>query len=127
MGALSLAVQNSMYPPTWEPQIAKIISKKVEENNTNDDKQPMMVGIVGMSGSGKTTSSQILLSILEQTYHITCTIIPMDGYHFSIAQLKSMGNSDDLIYRRGAPDTFDARSLRHDLEKIRKSEDNFVY
>ena len=51
----------------------------------------------------------------------------MDGYHFSIAQLKTKENPEDVIYRRGAPDTFDANSLRRDLSKIRHGDEKQVF
>jgi pantothenate kinase len=46
--------------------------------------------------------------------------MPHDGYHYTIDYLKSFANSsDDAIYRRGAPDTFDPASLYRDMERIR--------
>ena len=107
-----------MYLPTWEPKIAKIVADMVSKNKEGH-KQPIMVGVVGMPGSGKTTSSSILATVLEETYRISSIVLPMDGYHFPIAHLKAMEDPQDVIYRRGAPDTFDAKSLREDLFKIR--------
>ena len=115
-----------MFPPTWEPDIARMISKTVEDNQKAGNEQPVMVGVVGMPGSGKTTSSHILASILEETHHLSCIVLPMDGYHFSISQLKAMDNPEDVIYRRGAPDTFDANTLRNDLLKIRNGDGDVV-
>lgn len=45
--------------------------------------------------------------------------MPFDGYHFTKAALGSFPNALDMIWRRGAPDTFDSRSLVRDLERIR--------
>ena len=115
-----------MYLPTWEPHIADVILKIVETNRKIGQKRTTMVGVVGMPGSGKTTSSNILASLLEGTYHIPTIVIPMDGYHFSIEQLKSMENSAEMIYRRGAPETFNADALRRDLLKIQNEEENVV-
>ena len=115
-----------MYPPTWEPEIAKIVLNLIEKKKRDSDVRPTMVGVVGMPGSGKTTSSIILANLLEERYEIPCTVLPMDGYHYSIAKLKSMDNSEDLIYRRGAPETFDANALRNDLNKIRYGDDDEV-
>lgn len=47
-----------------------------------------------------------------------CIVLPMDGFHFSRAQLKVMGESgpnsfDDLLARRGSPWTFDAEVRKH--------------
>ena len=119
-------MKTTMFRPTWEPQIAGVISKMVEDNKKAGNTRPTMVGVVGMPGSGKTTSSNILASILEETHNISCKVLPMDGYHFSMVQLRAMENPDDVIYRRGAPDTFDASALRNDLLKIRNGDDDVV-
>ena len=116
-----------MFRQTWEPEIAQIISNLVVNNKNVASTKPIIVGVVGMPGSGKTTSSNILGSLLTETYKISCVVIPMDGYHFSIAQLKSMENPEDVIYRRGAPDTFDANMLRKDLSRIRYGSDEEIY
>ena len=104
--------------------MAKIISTKVSEND--DHRQPTIVAVVGMPGSGKTTSSDILASLLQDTYNTSCIVLPMDGYHFPIAHLKAMHNPEDVIYRRGAPDTFDAKALRNILHKIRNGSEKIA-
>lgn len=48
-----------------------------------------------------------------------CLVMPFDGYHFSLRDLKNFPNPDDAIYRRGAPDTFDVEALTRDLRRIR--------
>lgn len=45
-------------------------------------------------------------------------VMPMDGYHYSKQQLSEMENPADMLYRRGAPDTFDAASFQRDLTRI---------
>ena len=116
-----------MVRQTWEPEIAQLISNMVQKNKNEERNTPIIVSVVGMPGSGKTTSSGILGSILQETHEISCTVLPMDGYHFSIAQLKAMDNPEDVIYRRGAPDTFDANSLRKDLSRIRHGDEKQVF
>lgn len=105
---------------TWEHQIAGEILERKREQNTPADR-PFLVGVVGIPGSGKTTSSYILADILKTEMGRNGTVVmPMDGYHYPISYLKSCGErSSDLIYRRGAPDTFDAASLKGDLDRIR--------
>lgn len=51
-------------------------------------------------------------------------ICPHDGYHYPLEQLKQFPNPDDMIYRRGAPDTFDPQALHRDLERIRHGNDD---
>ena len=42
----------------------------------------------------------------------------MDGYHYSLQELSKFPNPTDVIYRRGAPDTFNPIALARDLERI---------
>jgi len=51
----------------------------------------------------------------ENSPTVACVCLPMDGFHYTRAELQSMGNSpdnnytyEDLLARRGAPWTFDA-------------------
>ncbi|GAX19761.1 hypothetical protein FisN_37Lh031 [Fistulifera solaris] len=97
---------------TWEPAVAKHLSALRAVSNPH---RPLMVGIVGIPGSGKTTSCDILAQMLGTE---RCLVMPMDGYHYTIAQLMEFPNADDVIYRRGACDTFDAVTLAKDLERI---------
>jgi len=105
-----------------------------------------MVALVGIPGSGKTSSGNILCDFLNKAYRndggdgdananadanadgdeyntpssSCCSVVlPMDGYHYSLEELRSFANADDAIYRRGAPDTFDVVALKRDLQKIR--------
>lgn len=97
---------------TWETEVAKHILALKKVSNPS---RPLMVGVVGIPGSGKSTSCDILAKLLGND---RCLVMPMDGYHYSMAQLIEFPNADDAIYRRGACDTFDPASLAKDLERI---------
>ena len=53
-------------------------------------------------------------------------VMPFDGYHIPMAQLAAQPNAKDLIYRRGAPDTFDHERLHRDLLRIRDGEESVI-
>ena len=109
---------------TWESDVAQQIREAVAnsykpepaDSEYSVSKQPFMVGVVGIPGSGKSTSCNILTGLLED---VGCLLMPSDGYHIEMEKLKAHQNADDLIYRRGAPDTFDPHALKKDLESIR--------
>jgi hypothetical protein len=102
---------------------------------------PFMVAIAGVPGSGKSSSAEIITQYINQamsrnttatatataTTAITsgrCVCIPADGYHYSLETLQSLqqrNNDTTMIYRRGAPDTFDVSALIHDLQHIRRN------
>jgi len=74
-----------------------------------------MVALVGMPGSGKTTAARAL----ERLIWPSCLVLPMDGYHVPMSVLRERPDAADAIYRRGAPDTFDAEALKASLRQIR--------
>jgi len=113
---------------SWEPEVANRIALKSREreDEISKIKRPYVVGIIGIPGSGKSTSSSILSEILRTKENISNIILPMDGYHYPISKLQQFPNAKDAIYRRGAPDTFDSESLYNDLHTIVNSVDKKV-
>lgn len=105
----------------WEPEVAQRIQKSAEEAT----RLPYMVALVGAPGSGKTVSSFLLASALEEA-GIHTMVMPHDGYHFALEHLKTFPDADDAIYRRGAPDTFDPQALLRDLTRIRDGEEELI-
>jgi len=98
---------------TWEQGVADRIRAQAAEKKSSS---PYMVSIIGIPGSGKTTSSSVLQNTLSD---LGCLLMPFDGYHYPKAALEKFPDSEDVIYRRGAPDTFDAQALCQDLERLR--------
>ncbi|GKY99453.1 putative kinase [Mayamaea pseudoterrestris] len=104
---------------TWEEQVAERILERFHEHSSVSD-EPLMVAIVGIPGSGKSTSVEVLADILNQVISDdACLCMPFDGYHIPRAQLLTFPKAEDAIWRRGAPDTFDAKLLCRDLHRIR--------
>ena len=121
------STNNSPYEASWEPELAQQIADmvKVKEDASNISsssscrKYPYcMVGLCGIPGSGKSVSSLLLANALE-TLGLECMIMPHDGYHYPLETLQTFPHAEDAIYRRGAPDTFDAQALLRDLQRIR--------
>ena len=96
----------------------------------------VIVGVVGLPGSGKTTLADALVASLlqwhaEWTDHRTDRIsdpdrpwigshvahVPMDGFHLADVELNRLGCAD----RKGAPDTFDAAGYAALLQRLRHS------
>jgi len=128
---------------TWESSIASVIHQNLQQRksrttNINNDKMllspsnnnnnaPLMIALVGIPGSGKSTSASILSTILKEKYQKLTMIMPHDGYHYSIQQLKDIfPPSSNAIYRRGAPDTFDSQKLKRDLQRIQNKDETII-
>lgn len=97
---------------TWERGLARGLLEQAKEMVEG---RPLMVGLAGMPGSGKTTAA----SALERLLGPSCLVVPMDGFHLPMASLRARPDAAAAIYRRGAPDTFDPAALRECLHKIR--------
>lgn len=79
-----------------------------------------MVGIAGMPGSGKTTLAGRLAGALERKAgRPLSAAVPMDGFHFTRAELDGMPDPALAHARRGAPWTFDAESYVAALARLK--------
>lgn len=138
------ATSNKSEPPTppaasfigtWEGPQAEVIVRRVREREAADPprggeegdaaRRPYMVSISAIPGSGKSVSALLLADLLEKAGYPTM-VCPHDGYHYPLDHLRSLPDADDLIYRRGAPETFDPRALMRDLDRIRNGREDVV-
>ncbi|NHN44521.1 nucleoside/nucleotide kinase family protein [Chryseoglobus frigidaquae] len=71
---------------------------------------PLLVGLVGEPGAGKSTAAAELADRLP-----AARVLPMDGFHLPQAELVRLGRRD----RMGAPDTFDVEGFVALLERLR--------
>jgi len=72
-----------------------------------------LLGLCGAPGVGKSTTAAALAA------RDGAVVVPMDGFHFSQAELVRRGLRD----RMGAPETFDAEGYATLLAKVRAGED----
>ena len=110
-------VQQVLRPAVYELQRAFI---------SNSDRGTVFVGIVGGSGSGKTTMSQLLVRSLIGM-GIPSVTISMDNYHYTNQYLDSTLHSSrtdeqgipiKLRQVKGRSETIDSKSMLDDLKKI---------
>eukprot|EP00928_Gymnodinium_smaydae_P001543 TRINITY_DN10560_c0_g2_i1.p1 TRINITY_DN10560_c0_g2~~TRINITY_DN10560_c0_g2_i1.p1 ORF type:complete len:597 (+),score=71.28 TRINITY_DN10560_c0_g2_i1:182-1792(+) len=96
---------------TWEIEYAREIRAKAA---LLPSERPFLVALAGMPGSGKSTSSRILRKLLGER----CIVLGMDGFHVPLDDLRKRPDASEAIYRRGAPDTFDAFELERRLALV---------
>ena len=76
----------------------ELVASALALRSSNAAARPVMLGIVGPPGSGKSTLTAALRSELTDW-----SVIEMDGFHLANEVLMTLGRRD----RKGAPDTFD--------------------
>ncbi|KAI8999815.1 P-loop containing nucleoside triphosphate hydrolase protein, partial [Gaertneriomyces semiglobifer] len=67
-----------------------------------------LVGVSGIPGSGKTTLSAEVFNRLNERWPNVSIVLPMDGFHYSKAELDGMPDPATAHRRRGAAFTFNA-------------------
>jgi len=114
---------------SWEPDVADQIKRRLESLDRGGKNgrggRPLMVGLVGPPGSGKGVGGLIVADLLEQS-GIHTAIVPHNGYHYPLEYLRTFPEPEDMIYRRGAPDTFHAQALIRDLLRIRDGDEEVI-
>ena len=96
----------------------ELVASALELRRSVDAARTVLLGIAGPPGSGKSTLTSALLSVL-----IDWSVIEMDGFHLSNEVLVSLGRRN----RKGAPDTFDVDGFVDLLQRAVSNADRVVY
>lgn len=84
------------------------------EKSQSEGKKQILVGFAGPPGAGKST---LVHAVCKRLPGSIC--LPMDGYHYTQAVLKTSYDSAEEFRRRGSYWTFDALSFVNDLKNLR--------
>lgn len=89
----------------------------------SETKVPFIIGVAGSVAVGKSTTSRILRDMLARwPSHPKVDLMTTDGFLFPNAELEERG----LMQRKGFPESFDLRSLRHFLAAVKSGRANVV-
>jgi len=103
-------------PQAYQPDLASLAARAWA---LAADGQRALLGICGAPGAGKST----LAAAIAAGLGASAVLVPMDGFHFTNAELERLGRRD----RKGAPDTFDAAGFVALLERLRRHADEVVF
>ncbi len=77
-----------------------------------------MVAIAGPPGAGKSTTARALVTLISGS-----VLLPMDGYHYTKAQLSAFDDPQEAFRRRGAHWTFDGPKFVGDMKALKENHD----
>ncbi|KAI5455107.1 hypothetical protein NCC49_002378 [Naganishia albida] len=103
-----------------QEQVRRTAEVLLQKANSLPDGERLLVGIAGRPGGGKTTFCTSLLRQLECLLPKQIAFVPMDGFHYTRAQLDAFSDPADAHYRRGAVDTFDANAWCALVKRLRR-------
>ena len=86
-----------------------------------------MIAVSGIPGSGKTGLAHMMAKRINELYFAEhpssppiATSLPMDGYHYTRAQLAQMPDPAYAVARRGAAFTFDGEKFLRLVQSLRE-------
>ena len=109
--AFSAPVVDVAMAPTYDRLATKVLDGI---SSRAPDAPPHWIAIGGGPGSGKSTLADAVAARVNAALGLAqppaCVVLPMDGFHYSRAQLRELDPPDasEFLPRRGAPWTFDA-------------------
>ena len=112
----ALAVDHAMVP-TYRALADELLRRPANAQ------QPHWVCVAGGPGSGKSTLTEAVAALVnEAAGKERAVVLPMDGFHYSRAELRELDPPDAASYlpRRGAPWTFDAKACYDCLAAAKK-------
>lgn len=92
----------------------------------------LIIGLSGIPGAGKSTISRLVVKHINDLHQIEnrrnvknsilelAVSVPMDGFHFTRAQLMQMPQPEVAMHRRGASFTYDAEAYLAFIERLRQ-------
>lgn len=91
-------------------------------NKRQNDAHPLIVGVNGCQGSGKTTLSDALVTLLNTEFQLNTVAVSIDDFYLTKAERQKLAmDVHPLLLTRGVPGTHDVRLALETLRALTKS------
>jgi pantothenate kinase len=101
-------------PADYDPPVGSLVERVLALRTRVGPARPVLVGVVGEPGAGKSTLTASLVAALLAR-GTAAVLVPMDGFHLANVALAGLGRAD----RKGAVDTFDGAGYSALLGRLR--------
>ena len=105
-----------------DPRLEQLVERVLRLRESVEAGRPVLVGIVGEPGAGKSTLAASLVARLVDR-DVAAVLVPMDGFHLANVALAALGRAD----RKGALDTFDGAGYAALLRRLREGGPHTVW
>jgi pantothenate kinase len=100
----------------YDPPVGDLLDRVLALRTRVDPTRPVLVGVTGEPGAGKSTLTASLVAGLRERGG-SAVLVPMDGFHLANVALADLGRAD----RKGAIDTFDGAGYAALLARLREA------
>lgn len=110
---------------TLEQNIRKtldILLPKIQARHQESPDDPIILGITGLQGSGKSTWASTLVKLLSQDHHLYSITVSLDDFYKTHAELQARRDADpeNKLYRtRGQPGTHDEHLAQEFFRRLK--------
>ncbi len=118
-----------MLPPQWlEDTVRHVTPLAINIAGLHARQQrPLVVGINGAQGTGKSTLAKAIALMLENKFHLKTTVVSLDDFYLSHASRQHLGQTvHPLLVTRGVPGTHDVALALDTLQRLRQGNDDVV-
>ncbi len=102
----------------WYAGVTAALAKR-----TGASESPLLVGLSGCQGSGKSILVDAMARVLEEAHRVTTTVLSLDDFYLTRVERESLAQRlHPLFATRGVPGTHDIGLLRHTMTALQNGE-----
>lgn len=129
--AIGLKLEELMLPADYRSVVNDYLSPIADDlqlllsaPNRCAHREPLILGIQGPQGSGKSTCSEFLKLLLAYEHQLNAVVLSMDDFYLSHEERKQLADKEHpLLKTRGVPGTHDIQLALDTINKLGKLND----